>query len=193
MVVVTLRKGLRLDRSSCAGVGPALTFLGIGLTTGTRTEIMALLWGSILFVRTQSVVTITVAALVFAAFALAFNKELKVLLFSRTIASATGVHETFVYALFLALCGVILAVNLPLVGGLMIFSLITNPAAAAHRICRGHRAVVVTSTLFGTLSAVGGFLFSYRYDLPTGACIILASTTIFALAAAYRFLTAVAD
>jgi len=170
-----------------------LTFLGIGLTTGSRSEIMALLWGSILFVQTRSVVTIAIAAAVFGAFALAFNKELKVLLFSRTIASATGVHETFVYALFLALCGVILAVNLPLVGGLMIFSLITNPAAAAYQICRSHKAVVLASTLFGTLSAVGGFVFSYWFNLPTGACIVLASVAIFALAAAYRAATARTD
>ena len=170
-----------------------LTFLGIGLSTDSRSEIMALLWGSILFVRGGSVVIIAVAAVAFAVFAVAFNKELKVLLFSRTIASATGVHETFVYALFLALCGVILAVNLPLVGGLMIFSLITNPAAAAYQVCRGHKAVVIASTAFGTLSAVGGFMVSYWYDLPTGACIILASVVIFGLAALYRVIAARAD
>ncbi|MDY0357736.1 MAG: metal ABC transporter permease, partial [Sedimentisphaerales bacterium] len=109
---------------------------------------------------------------------------------SRTIASATGVHETFVYALFLGLCGIILAVNLPLVGGLMIFSLITNPAAAAYQICRGHRAVVIASTLFGVLSAVGGFIVSYYLNLPTGACIVLTSALVFALAALYRTATA---
>jgi manganese/iron transport system permease protein len=138
-------------------------------------------------------VVIAVAAAGLAVFVAAFNKELKVLLFSRTIASATGVHETFVYALFLGLCGVILAVNLPLVGGLMIFSLITNPAAAAYQLCRGHRAVVGVSTLFGTLSAVGGFVVSYYADLPTGACIVLASAAIFALAAAYRAVARRAD
>jgi len=170
-----------------------LTFLGIGLMQGSRSEVLGLLWGSILFVRTRSVIVIGVAAAVFAAFALAFSKELKVLLFSRTIAAATGVHETFVYALFLALCGLILAVNLPLVGGLMIFSLITNPAAAAYQVCRGHRAVVLASTAFGVLSAVGGFLFSYYLSLPTGACTVLASTVLFAAAAATRTLSARAD
>ena len=170
-----------------------LTFLGIGLVEGSRTEILGLLWGSILFVQTRHVVTIGVVAVLFALFAYAFNKELKVLLFSRAIASATGVHETFVYALFLGLCGLILAVNLPLIGGLMIFSLITNPAAAAYQICRGHRAVVVTSVLFGMLSAVGGFIISYYANLPTGACIVLTSATIFALAAIYRAATAGAD
>ena len=163
-----------------------LAFLGIGLMQGSRSEILGLLWGSILFVRKSNVIVISVAAVIFVVFALAFNKELKVLLFSRSMAAATGVHETFVYALFLGLCGVILAVNLPLVGGLMIFSLITNPAAAAYQVCRGHRAVILTSTTLGVVSAVGGFVFSYLLDLPTGACIVLASTAIFALAVAYK-------
>ncbi|MBP7050348.1 MAG: metal ABC transporter permease [Phycisphaerae bacterium] len=166
-----------------------LTFLGVGLIQGTRTEILGLLWGSILFVRGSHVVVIAVAAATFVLFAALFNKELKALLFSRGIASATGVHETFIYALFLALCGVILAVNLPLIGGLMIFSLITNPPAAAYQICRGHRAVLVVSTAFGVLSTVGGFLVSYHLNLPTGACIVLASTLLFALSAGYRALS----
>ena len=131
-------------------------------------------------------VVITIMAMILAIFTVIFNKELKVLLFSRSIASATGVHESFVYCLFLALCAVILAVNLKLIGGLMIFSLITNPAAAAYQICRGHKSVVFTATLFGMLSAVIGFMVSYYLDLPTGACIVVVSTIIFAVSALYR-------
>ena len=84
------------------------------------------------------------------------------------------------------LCGITLSVNLRLVGGLMIFSLITNPAAAAYQICRGHRAVVLTATLFGVLSAVLGFMASFYFDLPTGGCIVIASTAIFGLSVGYR-------
>jgi manganese/iron transport system permease protein len=163
-----------------------LTFLGVGLMRGSRSEVLGLLWGSLLFVQWDGVMVIAGAGLVFAGFAAAFEKELKALLFSRSIASATGVHEGFVYCVFLGLCGVILAVNLPIIGGLMIFSLITNPAAAAYQICRGHRSVVATSTVFGMLSAVVGFLVSWRFDLPTGACIVIVSTLIFAVSAGYR-------
>jgi len=165
-----------------------LTFLGIGLMHGSRSEVLGLLWGSLLFVRKSSVLSITISGLVFVVFAVLFNKELKVLLFSRTIASATGVHESFVYCLFLALCGLVLAVNLPLVGGLMIFSLITCPAAAAYQICTGHRSVIFAATVFGMASAVAGFLVSYYLDLPTGACIVIVSAIIFAVSASYRTL-----
>jgi len=165
-----------------------LTFLGIGLIQGSRSEMLGLLWGSLLFVRIRSVVTITILGLVFTVFAILFNKELKALLFSRTIASATGAHESFVYCLFLALCGLILAVNLPLVGGLMIFSLITCPAAAAYQICTGYRLAIFAATIFGATSALAGFLISYYLNLPTGACIVIVSALIFAASAIYRLL-----
>ncbi len=163
-----------------------LTFLGIGLMEDSRSEVLSLLWGSILFVQKKSVLAIAFIALLVGCFSLLFNKEMKVLLFSRSIASATGVHEGLVYCIFLALCGLTISVNLPIIGGLMIFSLITNPAAAAYQICRGHKAVVITATLFGVLSTVLGFLASLWLDLPTGACIVLVSTIIFALSSIAR-------
>jgi len=163
-----------------------LTFLGIGLVRSSRSEALGLLWGSILFVQKKEIVVITIMALILALFAIVFNKELKVLLFSRSIASATGVHESFVYCLFLGLCGIILSVNLKMIGGLLIFSLITNPAAAAYQICRGHKSVVFTATLFGMLSAIIGFMVSFYLNLPAGACIVIVSIIIFALSATYR-------
>lgn len=163
-----------------------LTFLGIGLVQGSRTEALSLLWGSLLFVRFETTVLIGIMGLVLVLFVAVFNKELKVILFSRSIAAATGIHEAFVYGLYLALCGVILSVNLKTIGGLLIFSLITNPAAAAYQICRGYRSVVIVSSLLGMLSAIFGFLASFYFDLPTGACIAIATTLIFVLAVIYR-------
>lgn len=163
-----------------------LTFLGMGLMPGSRSEVLGLLWGSILFVQTQTVVTIALLSVLLLGFVTAFNKELKAILFSRSLAAMTGIHESFLYCIFLGLAGAILAVNLKLVGGLMIFSLITNPAAAAYQLCTGYRAVVAASVLFGILSAVGGFVVSFYLDLPTGACIVIVSTLIFAAAAVYR-------
>ena len=163
-----------------------LTFLGMGLLEEGRGQMLAMLWGSILFVRKSTVVVMTALALLLAIFGLVFNKELKALLFSRSIAATTGIHERFVYACFLVLCGLTLALNLEMIGGLMIFSLITNPAAAAYQLCKGHSTVVAVSVLLGMVSAVGGFLLSFYTNLPTGACIVLVSTLIFAAAALSR-------
>jgi manganese/iron transport system permease protein len=163
-----------------------LTFLGMGLIKNNRSEILGLLWGSILFVKRDSVMLIAVMGVILAIFVIILNKELKLLMFSRSIAAATGMHDSIVYCLFLIVCGMILAVNLKTIGGLMIFSLITNPAAAAYQICRGHKSVVITSTLLGAVTAVVGFLLSFYLELPTGACIVIVSTLAFGIAATYR-------
>jgi len=165
-----------------------LTFLAVGLTSDSRTEMLGLLWGSLLFVRRDTVFLMAALALALAIFAAVFNKELKVILFSRSVAAATGVHAGMVYFMFLAISAVILAVNLQTIGGLMIFSLITNPAAAAYQVCRGHRSVLAVSSLLGVVSALGGFLVSFFLGLPTGACIVIISTLLFAAAACWRYI-----
>ncbi len=160
-----------------------LTFLGIGLIRGQRLDILGMLWGSLLFVQPKSVITISAVTVMLVVFAFLFNKELKQLLFSREIAAATGAHHYLVYCLFLALCGLILAINLRIVGGLMIFALTINPAASAYQICRGYKSVVIVATFFGMISTVAGFLISYYCNIPTGASIVLTSTAIFAVCA----------
>ncbi|MBN1975750.1 MAG: metal ABC transporter permease [Sedimentisphaerales bacterium] len=179
-----LDKNVGLAIIFCLMLG--ITFLGIGFNQGSRTDMLNLLWGNILFVDRARAITIAVMAVVLILFVTLFNKEMKILLFSRSIAAATGVHESFVYCLFLILCGVVLAVNLPLIGGLMIFSLITCPAAAAYQVCTGYIPVIITSSFFGMLSALAGFLFSYFLNLPTGACIVIVSVAIFALTTIYK-------
>ncbi len=191
MMLACIRpQGARIDPNVAMAVlfslTLGLTFLGIGLIQDSRSEVLGLLWGNILFVRPTQAVLIAAVTLAFAGAVWFFKEELKVLLFSRSLAEATGLHQTTVYALFLGLCGITLAVDLPLVGGLMIFSLVTNPAAAAYQICHSHGSVVITSVIFGLLSAGLGVLISYGLNWPTGASIVLVSALIFAGAVGCR-------
>jgi manganese/iron transport system permease protein len=165
-----------------------LTFLGIGLLQNSRSDVLGLLWGSLLFVNMKMIATISVSAFFLFCFAIACDKEMRAILFSRSIAAATGVHERLIYIIFLLLCAITLAINLPAVGGLLIFSLITNPAAAAYQLCSGLKAVAIVSVIFGVVSAIGGFFISFYLNLPTGACIVILSTVIFAAASVTKSL-----
>jgi manganese/iron transport system permease protein len=163
-----------------------LTFLCIGLMPGPRTAMLGLLWGSLLFVTTRDIGLIAAASVVLLLFSMVFAKEMRAILFSRSLAAATGVHQQFVYLLFLASCGLVVAVNLQTVGGLMIFALIANPASAALQIGHGYRSICVLAGGLGALSAVGGLLTAWWLDLPAGACIVLVSTGLFLGAVLWR-------
>jgi len=163
-----------------------LAFLAVGLEQGSRNEMLSLLWGNVLFADwgTAAATGALTAALVL--FMFVFDKELKAILFSRSLAAATGMHAGLVYVLFLGFCGLILAVTLQVIGGLLIFSLLVCPAASACQLCRGHKAVIIGSALLGLLSTVAGFAASFWLNLPTGACIVIAGTLIFVCTAAWR-------
>lgn len=158
----------------------ALALLGIGLSKGDRSPLLSLMWGSLLFVRQVDVFLIALMALVFVLFLALYRKELGAMLFSRTLARSCGVDDTHVMMVFLAISSAIVTVNIQIVGGLLMYSLLTNPAAAAYELGRSVRGVGVLSLTFGLLSALGGFWFSYLFDLPTGSCIVLASCAIYA-------------
>jgi manganese/iron transport system permease protein len=162
-----------------------LAFLGIGLNDGDMTPMLGLLWGSILFVRPVDIILIVILGAIFGIFIWIYRKELDALLFSPLIAGASGINSRLLMFLFLVITSAIITVNLQIVGGLLIYCLLTNPAAAAYEISDSMRAVRFWSVAFGILSAVGGFWASFALDLPTGACIVLASCLIYGGAVVY--------
>ena len=117
------------------------------------------------------------------AFVAIFYKELRAILFSRTQAAAAGVRVTLVWTLFLILTSLVITVNFQTVGGLMIYSLLTNPAAAAFLLVRGFGRALAASTALGATSGLGGFLICKATDLPAGAMIVILSSLLVAAAA----------
>ena len=158
-----------------------LVFLAVGLEQDSRAEMLSLLWGNVLFADWRTVGVVGSLTILLLGFSILMDKELKAILFSRSLAKATTRYTNLVYLILLCFCGLILAVNLKAVGGLLIFSLLVCPAASAYQVCRGYNAVVVAAMVFGFLSTVLGFTASYYLNLPTGACIVITGSIIFGL------------
>jgi len=159
-----------------------LAFLGMGLNHGARTEALGLLWGSLLFVSARHLCALALVAVLVTALVFVCSPALKALLFSRPMA-ATLVPEALLFAMVLVLSAGVIAVALDIVGGLMVYSLVCNPALAASRLCRHYRTCLVCAAALGGLSAAGGFAAAYFWDLPVGAAIVLISSLL-ALASA---------
>jgi len=182
---------VRIDTNVLMGIifslSLGLAFLGLGLfgVYGVSdNEVRSLLWGSLNFCRWRDFSVISAASALELLAIAAFYKELRAVLFSRLHAAAAGVPVTPVWAGLLLLTSVILTVNFQTVGGLMIYSLLSNPAVAAFLLVKGYGKVLILSALFGLLSAVGGFLIAAASDLPTGAVIVIFSSLLVLVAGA---------
>jgi manganese/iron transport system permease protein len=163
-----------------------LIFLCMGLVREDVTPLLGLMWGSLLFVKSQDLVIMMMVCILLVAFSLFFHKEMKVIMFSRSLGILSGIPVKLVILFFLILSAGIITANLNMIGGLLIYSLLTCPAAAAYTISKNIREILFYSVLFGILSTGGGLVISFGLDLPTGACITLTSVFIFGAAHFWR-------
>ncbi|MBW1679416.1 MAG: metal ABC transporter permease [Deltaproteobacteria bacterium] len=158
-----------------------LAFLGMGMIEGPKTEALNLMWGSILTVSKKDLILLflTTAGLLLLLFL--FFKEVQAVLFNREIARAVGLPEKVIFYSLLFFSGVVVTFNLNSIGGILIFSLIINPPSAAYQLTYNLKTMFILSAVFGVVSCLMGLLFSYLFNVPSGAVIIIVSSVIFGL------------
>jgi manganese/iron transport system permease protein len=162
-----------------------LAFLFMGLMHGARTEVLNLLWGSILTVTQQDMIFLAATTAVIVGLVAAFYKEIQAVICHREVALAVGIPATIIFYGLLFSTGVTVTASLQSIGGLLIFSLILNPAAAAYQLTYSLKRMIFIAVGFGVLSCWVGLAASYFFDLPSGAAIVITSTLIFGLATAF--------
>jgi len=162
-----------------------IAFLFIGIIPNTRSAALDLLWGSILTISRGDIVLLGIVAFLVAGAVFLFGKEIQATIFNRNVALAVGIPATLVLYGIIFLTGATITVTLRAIGGLLIFSLILNPAAAAYQLTYSMKRMFLISVGFGVLACWIGLLFSYLLNIPSGATIVIASSLIFMLAAIF--------
>ena len=160
-------------------------FLFMGMMPGTRSGALELLWGSILTNTGSDILVLAVVTVVVVVLVFTFFKEIQATVFNRKIALSVGLPATLILYGVLFLAGATVTASLRSIGGLLIFALILNPAAAAYQLTYSMKRMFILSATFGVLSGWIGLLLSYLFDIPSGATIVLTSSVIFILAAVF--------
>ncbi len=162
-----------------------LAFLFMGLMPGARTEALNMFWGSILTVTQQDIIFLAVVTGAIIGLVIAFYKEIQAVICHRQVALAVGIPATVVFYGLLFSTGVAITASLQSIGGLLIYSLILNPAAAAYQLTYSLKKMLFIAVAFGIVSCWAGLAASYLLDIPSGAAIVITSAIIFGLATAF--------
>ncbi|MDD5190823.1 MAG: metal ABC transporter permease [Dehalococcoidales bacterium] len=162
-----------------------IAFLIIGIMPSTRSEALGLLWGSVLTVTNIDLLLLGVVTLAVAGLVGVFYKEIQATVFNRQIALAVGLPATVILYGILFMTGATVTVSLNSIGGLLIFSLILNPAAAAYQLTYNMKKMFLLAALFGVAAGWAGLLLSYLFNLPSGATIVITSSLIFMVCAVF--------
>ena len=162
-----------------------LAFLFLGLMPGSRTEALNLFWGSILTVTRQDLTFLLVVTAVIIALVAVFYKEIQAVICHRQVALAVGIPATLIFYGLLLTTGLTITASLQSIGGLLIYSLILNPAAAAYQLTYSLKRMLFIASAFGVISCWAGLAASYLLDIPSGASIVITSSIIFGLATVF--------
>lgn len=162
------------------------TFLALGVILAakaqTAVDLTQILFGNVLAVSDFDMYLTIVVSAVILTLAAVFYKQLKVATFDPTFAQVYGVPvQAIHYALLVALT-LVSVVALQTVGVLLVVAVLVIPASAALLLTNRLSVMLFLAAAFGTLSAMGGLFLSIRYNLPSGAVVVLVAFVIFAAA-----------
>ncbi len=185
---IGINKALRSTKIS--GDAAVAVFLQLGLAGGITllsvfrgfgVNLESLLFGSILIVNMEQIITAAVIAAITLSIVFLFFKEFTYITFDETQARASGI-KTWVFDYLLSiLAGVVVIVAIPIVGVLLISSLLVLPALISTQVTQSFKQTVILAPIVGLVTVTIGILLSVVIDAAPGGTIVLTGLAILAI------------
>lgn len=182
------RKGLA---HSDAAIGIVVSFglsLGlvlVSLSNGFNVDLFSYLFGSILTMDTQDLVTSAVMAAAILIFALILYKEVLYITFDERSARVSGVPVETIELFFNVLVAVTVTLSIKLIGILLVTGILIIPGVSALQLRSSFRGTMAAAVGVAVVSVVSGIIISALADLPASAMIIFSSMVAAVICAIY--------
>jgi zinc/manganese transport system permease protein len=156
-----------------SSIGAVLAFgLGLGvlflsLYQGYATQATNLLFGSIVGVSDNQLLSLVVVTVIVAAVLIALYRPLLFASVDPEVAEARGVPVRALSVAMFLLLALATAEAIQVVGVLLVLTLVITPAAAAQRLTARPGLAIVLSIAIALVSTEGGILLSLEKDWPT--------------------------
>ena len=161
------------DRRDVATALTFVTMLGLGDLFLSRTseyapEVFSLLFGEVLGVSSNEILPTAAIAAASILVVLVIYRPLMLASVAPEVAEAQGVSTERVELIFLGLIALVTTMAVPVVGALLIFSLLIGPPAAARSLTSRPPVAIGLSVAFALLTVWAAIAISYQTNLPIG-------------------------
>lgn len=142
-------------------------------------SIEAVLFGSVLGVKTSDIFAVGAVALFALAVVVVWYRKLLFSTFDPDVAQVSGVNVSVVEMVLLSLLSLTILVTMRVIGTLLISALLVIPAAAARMTTNSFSRLLWISPTIGAVTCFVGMNLSYHLDTSASATIILLDALIF--------------
>ncbi len=173
--IIKLRSNQHIDTviSALWSIGMATGIIFMSLKPGYNSDLMVYLFGNILLVDKGNLVILSFLNIAVLITVVVFYRQLISISFDKEFSRIRGLKVDVLYLLLLLLIAVTVVVLLQVVGLILLIALLTLPAAIAGLFSKSFGRVMVLAVVFGGVFTMAGIYFSFSWNLPSGATIIV--------------------
>lgn len=157
----------------------SLGLVVVSLMSNIRVDLMAYLFGDLLAVTPEDLISIAIGVAVVLGILLWQWRNLLAMTVSPDLAFVDGVKLQRVKLLLMLVTALTIGVAMKFVGALIITSLLIIPAATARRFARTPEQMAGIAVIIGMIAVTGGLTFSAFYDTPAGPSVVLCAAVLF--------------
>ena len=157
----------------------AIAIIIVSLGGAFNNSLFSYLFGSVLSVSDEDVITIVIFGSLSLTLLLAFSRELYFIAYDEEVAKVSGIKVKFLNFLLVTVVAIIIALSIRVVGTLLIGALMVIPTVSALQYRVGFLSTVLLSLFFALFSVGIGMTLSFYFSLPSGATIVLCVLLIF--------------
>jgi zinc transport system permease protein len=186
MAAVSLKAKHRADTiiGVIWAIGMALGIILIDLTPGYHVDLMSYLFGSILTVPKSDLYIMLAIGVGITFLTLYYYEDLLALSYDEEFAQIRGVPVKRLYFGMIALLAVTIVMVIQVVGLILVIALLTIPPFIVERYATSLFQMMAGSILLGAVFTTSGLWLSYRFNITSGASIILVAGIAFLISIA---------
>ena len=167
-----------------AAIGISFTaFLATGVILisliNSPTDLYHILFGNLLAVTHTTFWSTVVVGLIVMILIITFYRPLMISTFDPIFSRMSGLNTTFLHYFVMLLLSLVTIASIQTVGIILVVALLITPASAAFLIAKKLHTMMIISSLISVISSIVGMYFSYIYNIPSGATIVLCAFIIY--------------
>lgn len=162
-------------------VGMAFGIILLDLTPGYHVDLMSYLFGSILTVPASDLWLLALVGTAIIILTIYYYQDLLAMSYDEEFAQIRGVPVKPLYFGLIGMLAITIVLVIQVVGLILVIALLTIPPYIAERYAKSLMQMMLASSILGALFSLTGLWFSYRFNLSSGASIIMVSGAVFLL------------
>ncbi|MBI5975134.1 metal ABC transporter permease [Staphylococcus sp. H16/1A] len=161
------------------------TFLAMGIILisliHSATDLYHILFGNILAITTSAFLQTLVVSIIVVVLVLVLYRPLKISTFDPVFSRMSGLNTTLIHYFVMLLLALVIVASVQTVGVILVVALLITPASTAFLITHRLSTMMLVSCVLSVLSSTLGIYISFKFNLPSGAVIVLIAAIFYAV------------